>query len=228
MPILAALALLSPSALALECPQGPYAANVDLSRPVPLDARFAVEHPVVAPDTDLKLALTGPRGVKVPLEPTRRGPSWAILKPAAPLLPHSLYQLADADGNVDVKFRTSATTDTDTPNAPLVQSVERELQESRFGTNDRVVVVIDPRSDAHHWELHMGRDLTFADPIIVISTRPTITAGTGRCGSNAPAYSTHTDYYLRVRAVDAGGNHSEWAMLPMARAVQAAPGPPTP
>lgn len=219
--------LLGTTAAAIECPVGPFAVSVDLTRPVPTEPDILVEFREIAADQPLALEITGPRGVKIPLVPTSRGSTWAVVEPATPLQPNTLYQVADPSGEaVNVKFRTGAGPDTTTPNAPLVQSVDREYYTSRLGLKDRVVIVIDAKSDAMFWELEMSESMTFAEPVIVMSTRPTVRAGKSICLDNAPNYSTHADYYLRLRAIDSGGNPSEWSMLPKSRAVERKPAAP--
>jgi hypothetical protein len=216
-----ALLLTTSPAWAIKCYKGPFTANVDMTKPIPTNARFVVEFQQLTPEEDLQVELLGPRGVKVELTIAERAEAHAILVPAAPLAPHSLYQLSGGhDGLVNAKFRTGAAADNDTPASPLVQSVSREFYESATGVDDHVQIVVDPASDASYWELEMSADLMFAKPIRTISARPTVTAGKKRCVTNAPTYDPTSDYYLRLRAVDAAGNPSEWAMLPKTMATR--------
>lgn len=209
-------ALLGPaSAWALTCPTGPVGVNIDTRRPVPTNARFLVELHDVAVEEDIGVRLKGPKGVDVPLKVERREASHMVVSPEAPLHRNTIYQLWNGEeGQLDVTFRTGAGPDERIPERPLVLEVGRDRYTSRLGPIDRMRVVVEQKTDAHHWEVELSEDLMFAHPQRVYGTDPTVDVGRSICRTNAAWYDGAQDYYVRVRAVDAAGNPSEWVILP--------------
>ncbi|MCA9566385.1 MAG: hypothetical protein KC656_01025 [Myxococcales bacterium] len=209
------LLLAATPASALTCYRGPYAVNVDDTRLVPTNVRFFFEVRLMGPDEEIKIELTGPRGVKIPVEIVERSPTHAVAVPTYELAPRTVYRIKDqVEGLVDVTFRTGDGPDRSTPERPRLQSLEREHSESRFGLIDRLLAVVEPASDASHWELELADDFSFVHPLVARSADPAISAGQERCSATVEGYDRTRSYYVRVRAVDAAGNRSEWNILP--------------
>ncbi len=207
------LALFAP-AYALDCPKGVIAASVDPQRPIPTNAHFFLELVDIAPDAALPVRLVGPRGVEVVLRALERSPDHAILSPEKPLTPNTTYRLEDDTRTFQVSFRTSAGPDDRVPERPRILSVEREHFQSRFGAIDRLVVAVEPASDAFFWEIELAEDLSFTDPLVRRSADPTLIVGRSYCGVRVEQYRYDIPYHARIRAFDAAGNPSGWTTLP--------------
>lgn len=206
-------ALFTP-AWAVECHEGPLAVNVAADRPVPTNVHFLVQHGV-AEGKPVEMELLGPGGTPLELKSGRRAPTSVELTPKEPLSSSATYRLHDKGaGRVDVTFRTGPGPDVEKPMPPRVLTTERQHATSTYGDVDRLLVVVEPSSDAHHWEVQIATDLTFLDALTVRSPDPAIGIGTERCVVTAAGYDRRVRYQVRVRAVDAAGNVSPWVMPP--------------
>lgn len=213
-PLSLALLFLPTGALAFECATGPVGVNVEASRPVPVNLRLLVEHQLPF-EGEAAVELLDPMGAKVPLKELSRDARTVALAPEAPLRPNTVYRFHDLlEGPLDLRFRTTAEPDLGKPAPPRVQTVQRERTSNDLGTIDRLTIVVDPASDAFHWEAQVASDLSFIDALVVRSTVPTLSVGTDRCGTPVAGYDHAATYSIRVRAVDAAGNESPWVVLP--------------
>ena len=207
--VLAGLALSTP-AHALSCMWGIHGASVQEGDVVPLNTRIMVEHTFDA-QTDIDIVLEDEPGTPVDIQIDRYH-QFAILTLDSDLAAGS-YRLHTPDENtgwIDTTFTVGTDLDDEAPEAPAFRTLDRQFDASEWGDTKGIHAEASEVDGAAWYEFEISESRDFADAARVASLFPNVFLGQGLCDDSVPEYRHRNRYHVRVRAVDAAGNASEW------------------
>jgi hypothetical protein len=202
--MLLALLTLVTGAHALDCAAGVYDANVRdavVPQNVQIVAPYAYD---VQPDGVWLEDADG----EVVATTVEVADQFLTVLPADPLLHPGDYTLRSEW--MEARFTVEQGEDLEAPSSPWFE-VSRHKDRSEWGTEEGLWLTMGPSlKRGEHFEIEVSTDEDFTQAHTVVALHSEILVGRGLCDATFDDYDRKTDYFVRVRRVDAAGNASSW------------------